>query len=285
MLMLGTPNGGSWAPMQVLSGDDTFGNTLVAFGAPFQDASARELMAQLPGFIQLQAGLLDTTLGLDRHETWQKLADDGSARAAGAQLVAPPARSSSNAYGWGVPPQDVLDRPWRCAEGSTRSATICASVQGQAAARRRQGARSRPTATRSATMAWSISTRRSTATAASRCESALLPGVRTWQFDCDHGGAASRREAFEAYLELLETGTPTALEPLIRGGDPRGAASRAAATSEPALARARCPARPPEVERDVFARRRGRRRDGRRPPARRCASRSSTATDASSGSR
>ena len=29
LLMLGTPNGGSWAPMQVLSGDDTFGNALV----------------------------------------------------------------------------------------------------------------------------------------------------------------------------------------------------------------------------------------------------------------
>ena len=28
VLMLGTPNGGSWAPMQVLSGDDTFGNML-----------------------------------------------------------------------------------------------------------------------------------------------------------------------------------------------------------------------------------------------------------------
>ena len=32
LLMLGTPNGGSWAPMQTLSGDDTFGNALVAFG-------------------------------------------------------------------------------------------------------------------------------------------------------------------------------------------------------------------------------------------------------------
>ena len=55
LLMLGTPNGGSWAPMQVLSGDDTFGNALVAFGAPFQDRAARELMASFPGFIQLQA--------------------------------------------------------------------------------------------------------------------------------------------------------------------------------------------------------------------------------------
>ena len=53
--MLGTPNAGSWAPMQVLSGDDDFGNTLIAFGAPFQDHSARQMMAQFPGFIQLQA--------------------------------------------------------------------------------------------------------------------------------------------------------------------------------------------------------------------------------------
>ena len=30
LLMLGTPNGGSWAPMQMLSGDDTFGNALAA---------------------------------------------------------------------------------------------------------------------------------------------------------------------------------------------------------------------------------------------------------------
>jgi hypothetical protein len=59
VLMLGTPNGGSWAPMQVLSGDDTFGNALVAIGAPFQDHDARQLMAGFPGFIQLQAALTD----------------------------------------------------------------------------------------------------------------------------------------------------------------------------------------------------------------------------------
>ena len=64
LLMLGTPNGGSWAPMQVLSGDDTFGNMLVAFGAPFQDRAARALMARFPGFIQLQAALLDDQLAL-----------------------------------------------------------------------------------------------------------------------------------------------------------------------------------------------------------------------------
>src|SRR4029077_18260478 len=76
LLMLGTPNGGSWSPMQVLSGDDTFGNVLVAAGAPFRDHEARQLMAQFPGFIQLQAGLLDGALGLATHAAWQKLADE-----------------------------------------------------------------------------------------------------------------------------------------------------------------------------------------------------------------
>ncbi len=109
LLMLGTPNGGSWAPMQVLSGDDTFGNSLVAFGAPFQDGSARALMARFPGFIQLQAALLDNKLALDKHATWQALADEDLKRVRehswwhheGLQL---------EAYTWGVPPQDVLDR-------------------------------------------------------------------------------------------------------------------------------------------------------------------------------
>ena len=41
LLMLGTPNGGSWAPMQVLSGDDTFGNMLVAFGSLVRQITAR----------------------------------------------------------------------------------------------------------------------------------------------------------------------------------------------------------------------------------------------------
>src|SRR4029453_1537586 len=67
VLMLGTPNGGSWAPMQVLSGDDTFGNALGAVGAPFKDQDARQLMAGFPGFIQLQAALVDPALALDRH--------------------------------------------------------------------------------------------------------------------------------------------------------------------------------------------------------------------------
>ena len=73
VLMLGTPNGGSWAPMQVLSGDDTFGNMLSALGTLFDGYQARSTIAGMTGLIQLQANLLDTSLGLGDVRGWQRL--------------------------------------------------------------------------------------------------------------------------------------------------------------------------------------------------------------------
>ena len=108
-LMLGTPNGGSWSPMQTLSGDDTFGNALAAFGSLFDNGGARKMMAGMPGFLQLQAALLDPALRLDRAETWQKLADDDMARLLERSLwhVEGVQRTI---YQWGAPPQGVLDQ-------------------------------------------------------------------------------------------------------------------------------------------------------------------------------
>jgi hypothetical protein len=110
-LMLGTPNGGSWAPMQVLSGDDTFGNALAAFGSPLRDRQARQLMAAFPGFMQLQADLLDTRLGLDKSSTWQQLAAEDLKRVQDCNWWHRGAGEAADAaYEWGVPPQDVLDQ-------------------------------------------------------------------------------------------------------------------------------------------------------------------------------
>ena len=53
--------------------------------------------------------------------------------------------------------------------------------------------------------------------------SAVLPGVRTWQLDCEHGSSARHKEAFEAYLELLQDGSTTARLP----DADRGARARA----------------------------------------------------------
>ena len=247
VLMLGTPNGGSWAPMQVLSADDTFGNALVAFGAPFQDRAARELMANFPGFIQLQAGLLDKALNLNRTETWRKLADEDLRRL----------RERSwwhrldlqfAAYEWGVPPQDVLDRA--------------------ADLRRRLDAQSDLAPTKNAVVLVVGKARftpdgyeigddglvyldaQDHGDGRVTLSSAQLPGVRTWQFDCAHGDLPGRREAFQAYLDLLATGTTDRL-PVIPAAT-RGAAVLSMGHVRSRPSRTRDSSRPPEAERDVF---------------------------------
>ena len=109
LLMLGTPNAGSWAPMQALSGDDRLSNLLAAVGTLFDVAAARALFANLPGFLQLQAGLLDETNGLGRSETWRRLAESDrqlwEVDLAWFQLDL-----QKKVADWGIPPDDVLAR-------------------------------------------------------------------------------------------------------------------------------------------------------------------------------
>jgi tetratricopeptide (TPR) repeat protein len=211
VLMLGTPNSGSWAPMQVLSGDDTFGNTLVAFGAPFQDASARALMAAMPGFLQLQASLTDSTQGLADEATWKSLAERDIAavrehnwwHSDEAQL---------NAYTWGVPPQAVLDQARALRERLdeqrdktlSRFADKLLLVVGQA--------RFTPDGF-SFDGNEGLSYQNAVEAGDGRVTraSARLPGVRTWSVDCEHGKLPDHESAFGAYVELLDSGNTNAL--------------------------------------------------------------------------
>ena len=56
--MLGTPNGGSFAPIQVLSGDDSFGNLFTTWGGLFDGSGPghyREHAAQIRQWRQAAA--------------------------------------------------------------------------------------------------------------------------------------------------------------------------------------------------------------------------------------
>ena len=264
LLMLGTPNAGSWAPMQTLSGDDTFGNVLVAFGSLFHNADARKMMAGLPGFMQLQAALLDPALGLDQASSWQKLAD--------ADMAALRERSlwhdegaQRTIYEWGAPPQAVLDQAVALRRRlDAQLATLAADAQkillviGHAdftpagIVMNNDGLEYLNTADDGdgrVTLA-----------------SALLPGVRTWKVDAEHGKLPEAAPAFAAYIELLATGQTNQLEahePAARGAG--AAAARAGATT--ALVRSR-PSRglqltqPPSSAADVLGLGRKRAGDG-----------------------
>jgi tetratricopeptide (TPR) repeat protein/pimeloyl-ACP methyl ester carboxylesterase len=248
ILMLGTPNGGCWAPMQVLSGDDTIGNALVAFGAPFQDHAARELVAQFPGFIQVQAGLLDGALGLNRHETWKQLAAGDLARVEehnwwhceSLQLLE---------YGWGVPSQEVLDQAVELRKrlDAQRDKDLgdfsdkIVHVVGQAPFTP-DGYQVRDDEGLVYLDAQESGDGRVT------LASALLPGVRTWKLDCAHGDLPDKDSAFDAYRELLEGGTTDRL-PALAVAPSMPAPSHAA--NRPS--RGRSEGRPPTNSREILA--------------------------------
>ncbi|QHE76223.1 CHAT domain-containing protein [Hydrogenophaga sp. PBL-H3] len=254
MLMLGTPNGGSFAPMQVLSGDDTMGNALSAFGMPFQDHKARRLMAAMPGFLQLQAGLLDPALGLAQSERWQALATQDMKTLEDANFWHS-VESQRAIYRWGVPSQEVLDRAvaLRRRLDQQRDAALpgfrdrLLMVVGHA---------------RFTPASFEIDAREGLVyldqpdggDGRVTLESALLPGVRAWKVDCEHGGLPDAASAFAAYLELLQHGDTQRLPlvgalPLARSG---GGAVPALVRSRPSRQRSTV-MQPPTGLGDVLA--------------------------------
>ena len=256
LLMLGTPNGGSWAPMQTLSGDDTFGNALVAFGALFDNGGARKMMAGMPGFIQLQASLLDPVLALDKASTWQKLADDDLA-ALRERSVWHSEGSQRTIYEWGAPPQSVLDQAVKLRRrldeqvdtlggdaGKILMVVGCADFTPAGMVQTSDGLEyldAPDSGDGRVTLA-----------------SALLPGARTWKVDAEHGDLPSEASAFAAYIELLTTGETRQLE-VCEAPAPatRSAAGATTLASAAAMVRSRPSrglqsSRPPSSEADVL---------------------------------
>jgi triacylglycerol esterase/lipase EstA (alpha/beta hydrolase family) len=248
LVMLGTPNGGSYAPMQVLSGDDTFGNALAAFGSPLADRRARMLMAGMPGLLQLQAGLREK--GLDKSGTWAQLAADDYQRVqannwwhrhAGEALDA--------AYEWGVPSDAVLAQAVALREKLDdqrdnvlpRWAAKLLLVVGRA--------KSTPVDYRVDEQDGFVYLNASDGDGRVPLASALLPGVRTWRLDEEHGSLPSAKDAFAAFTDLLAEGSTKRLleHSATRGADgPAGLAK-----SRPS--RMRKPPRPARGEDTVFS--------------------------------
>jgi len=252
VLMLGTPHGGSWAPMQVLSGDDTFGNALIAVGAPFHDHNARQMMAAFPGFIQLQASLADPELALGKQATWQKLADDDLARVREFNAWHHD-EIQLNAYTWGVPPQAVIDRA--VALRKRLDAQLLRDLDPFKSKLALVVGKARFTPDGFALDDRGLEYLDAPETGDGRVtlESARLPGVRTWQIDCAHGDLPARKDAFAAYAELLTAGATTLLAPLADAMPARGEAAPLAPRVRSRPAHAPPATLPPESTRDVAA--------------------------------
>ena len=226
LLMLGTPNGGSWSPMQVLSGDDTFGNALAAFGSPLRDRQARQWMAEMPGFLQLQAELLDPRRALDQEATWRKLAvDDLHAVQEANWWHRSAGEAQQDAYAWGVPPQPVLEqaRALRVRLDRQRDADLPAFADKLLLVVGR--ARFTPDGYEWTDQGLVYLDATDGGDGRVPLESALLPGVRTWTLDCEHGKLPDEKAAFPAFFELLDQGATDRLAPLAPAGTTRSGAA------------------------------------------------------------
>jgi tetratricopeptide (TPR) repeat protein len=252
LLMLGTPNGGSWAPMQVLSGDDTFGNTLVAAGAPFHGHDARMEMAGFPGFIQLQAGLLDKALRLDQADTWKKLAAD--------DLESVKEHSwwhqvdlQLKAVEWGVPAQSVLDTAVALRKELDKQRDTDLAPFADRLMLVTGHAKFTPDGYETTAEGLVYLNAADDGDGRVTRASAVLPGVRTWTVDCEHGALPSKREAFAAYRELLENGTTNQLEPLPAAPASRGSAGAPVLHVRTRPSRASVSSRPVQDEQEVLS--------------------------------
>jgi len=253
VLMLGTPNGGSWAPMQTLSGDDSFGNALAAFGALFDNQGSRRVMAGMPGFLQLQAGLLDPDLALDKSQTWQQLADDDERRLR--QHNAWHDQEPQIAvYEWSAPPQPVLD----AAVALRRR--LDAQIDKLGADRQKMllvvgRAPFTPAGMQMGEQGLVYLDAKDGGDGRVTLASATQLGLKTWQAEAEHGSLPSLRSAFEAYAELLQTGTTTRLPALEAASGTRGGPG--GPTPVPLLlpnrpSRGSQPSQPPSTEMDLY---------------------------------
>jgi tetratricopeptide (TPR) repeat protein len=247
ILMLGTPNEGSWAPMQMLSGDDTFGNMVTVVGAPFRSHDLRQLIAQFPGLLQLQAGLLDD---LGKQEKWKALADEDLA-AFRANSVWHRLPLQLDQFKWGIPSQQVLTRAISLRRNldKQRDKDLGAFtdnlllVVGKAAVT--------PSGYELGPAGLAYLDVPEQGDGRVTLQSALLPGVATWTLNADHGSLPRRKEAFEAYRELLNDGTTTRLTALSAPAAARGGVSSGLIRSRPA--RSALDGAPPQAESEILA--------------------------------
>lgn len=176
----------------------------------------------MPGFLQLQAGLLDLQRNLGTSKGWQDLATRDK------ELVTQASIWHSlplqiQACTWGLPPDEVLEAAIALrkkfdaqrAEFAKLALDKLALVVGQAKFTP-DGYEETPEDGIVYLNAVDVGDGRVT------LDSAMLPNVPTWTTPHDYGSLPKAEEAFQAYLELLRTGSTTLLDSVSALGAARG---------------------------------------------------------------
>jgi hypothetical protein len=249
ILLLGTPHGGSWAPMQVLTGDDTFGNTLVTIGSPFDGALARQMMAELPGFMQLQAGLFDEGAPLSEVRTWQDLAA-GDAAALAESNGWHTCPEQADVFKWGIPSEAALRAAAQWRKRLDQQLKQLPALFKDRLVQVVGEAKLTPCGYENGSRGLTyLHVEAADGDGRVTLDSALLPNVPAWQVPYAHGDLPKAEDFFDLYVDLLQTGTTSRL-PGLSPQPARGArAARAALRLRPS--RAPLASVPPRSESDT----------------------------------
>jgi hypothetical protein len=215
-LMLGPPNAGFWLPMQVLTGDETLGGLLTFGSAPFRDQETRQILAEFPGLIELQAGLLNDRLLLSRESRWRELAYEDVRRVTESTTWHTDGLQRRTLE-WGIPSQALLDGAVELHKQLDRQRNgVLGDVAGKIAVVVGRGV---PTPLGYQTgppdgLQYSYADE---GDAYVNLRSASLPGAGAWVVDAAHTKLAATPKAFDAYLELLQQGRTSQLSaPAVR---------------------------------------------------------------------
>lgn len=225
LLLLGVPNAGTWLPLRLLSGDETFGTLFGAVRPVDQEAELRELFAAMPGIVQLQAGLADPVLALHRTTGWEAL--EGHEHSGW--------RNDDRWHGlqrngtrrqldrWAIPQAALLDDAaalWQQLElALPRLLRDSASLAVVAGSGYRTVAGIEASARELYLLAGSDGDREVP------LDSAALPGMPLWIVPAAHDALARTPACFDALTELLAGGSTKGLERVSRRAE-RGAELR-----------------------------------------------------------
>ncbi|WP_144289900.1 CHAT domain-containing protein [Ideonella sp. A 288] len=231
LLMLGTPNAGSYAPVQLVAQQHATSLLLASLARSVGPAELARWGGGFEGLMQMLPAEPDPTYGsLFRPETWAAMQrDDGRVHPPPAAVLARAAEFRQRLDGHF---EALTQDPHVCyVAGSGRTPAGLLTPRsgwpgvGEGLSVAADGLRFKPTDEGDGTVPW---------------RGALLGPERTWYSEAGHGKLADDTDAFDAYFELLDTGRTKALpqwptRAAAARGDAAGDAAGASVLRPPSL--------------------------------------------------
>jgi hypothetical protein len=232
--MLGTPNAGSHAICQVLTGRERLVQGLAAVDMKHSTNEVIDIVKRFPGLLEMLP-TYQSDLDFFAHSTWQQLAQEDDGR------WTPPDPGDLHSA---KQTRDLLDRQIAANELPTDRIVYVAGSAEQTPAQLKRGT---PSPSPHVNTSWPAPVPdgriyfEANAQGDGRVlwESGIPKGVPVWYSEAAHGDLADNEEDFQAILELLKSGT-TSLLPQ----QPPTAASRGLDTTPSVLRRANLSAIP-----------------------------------------